>query len=485
MAGQPHAEVNAINSVQDKSILKEATIYVSLEPCSHFGKTPPCANLIIEHKIPNVVIGCIDSFSEVSGKGIKKLEDAGCNVTIGVLESECLTLNKRFFMYHNKKRPYIILKWAETQDGFIAPENNNGITWITNSYSKQLVHKLRATEQAILVGTNTALIDNPKLNTREWFGNSPTRIVIDRNLKIPKENYLLDESIKTIILTEEDKENYNQTFFEKIDFSDNLALQICKVLHQHQLQSIIIEGGSQTLQTFIDANLWDEAHVFTGETEFKNGVKAPELKNEKLLLTRKINNDTQKKYKAKHLDNSIELLETDILEYEIMSRKNLKFVQEEFIFLAKLEEMDELPFSEQYEGNYHDYFDERPIGEKPYSTESLKLSKKEFINYCLSKNIKPFNRITAHYGDNDIPFEDAIKNSIGFGESNSGFFANCENEIIKHIWFQTNNWSRDNIKNIITPLHLVGVKYDLILVSWNSKTVTDLSNLKEIEDFFL
>lgn len=291
MAGQPHAEVNAINSVQDKSLLKEATIYVSLEPCSHFGKTPPCANLIIEHKIPNVVIGCIDSFSEVSGKGIKKLEDAGCNVTIGVLENECLTLNKRFFTYHNKKRPYIILKWAETQDGFIAPENNNGITWITNSYSKQLVHKIRATEQAILVGTNTALIDNPKLNTREWSGKSPTRIVIDRELKIPEINHLLDHSVKTIILTEEDKENYNQTFFEKIDFSDNLPQQICKVLHQHQVQSVIIEGGSRTLQTFIDASLWDEAYVFTGETEFKNGVKAPELKNEKLSLNTKVCSD--------------------------------------------------------------------------------------------------------------------------------------------------------------------------------------------------
>lgn len=289
-AGQPHAEVIAINSVTNKSLLKEATIYVSLEPCSHFGKTPPCANLIIDHKIPQVVIGCIDSFSEVAGRGIQRLKDAGCHVTVGVLNAECLALNKRFFTYHNKKRPYIILKWAQTQDGFIAPENNEEITWITNRYAQQLVHKLRAEEQAILVGTNTALTDNPQLNTREWFGKSPTRIVIDRTLKIHHSYHLFDESIKTIIITEKQETAGPNTVYEKIDFTNNIAQQICTVIYQHQLQSVIIEGGSKTLQTFIDENLWDEAHVFTGNSRFKSGVKSPTLTGNK-FKTKKIIGD--------------------------------------------------------------------------------------------------------------------------------------------------------------------------------------------------
>ena len=282
-AGLPHAEVNAINSVKNKELLKKATIYVSLEPCSHFGKTPPCANLIIEHKIPKVVIGCVDSFSEVSGRGIEKLRNAGCEVTVGVLETECLDLNKRFFTYHNKKRPYIYLKWAQSKDGFIAPENNTEITWISNSYSKQLVHKLRSEEQAILVGTNTALTDNPKLNTREWFGKSPTRIVIDRILKVPHSYNLLDSSAKTIVITEKDETSNSNISYEKIDFSKPIAQQICEVLYHHQLQSVIVEGGSKTLQTFIDENLWDEAWVFEGNTSFKKGIQAPILTNHQTI----------------------------------------------------------------------------------------------------------------------------------------------------------------------------------------------------------
>ena len=278
-AGKPHAEVNAINSVEDKSLLKEATIYVSLEPCSHFGKTP-CANLIIQHQIPNVVIGCVDSFSEVSGKGIEKLKNNGCNVTIGVLEDECIELNKRFFTFHNKKRPHIILKWAESNDGFIAPNNNSEITWITNTYSRQLVHKLRTEEQAILVGTNTAITDNPKLDARTWKGNNPIRIVLDRTLKIPTSNHLFDGSIKTIVITEIDEHNSENLFFETINFSKNIPLQICEVLYKHQLQSVIIEGGSKTLQSFIDANLWDETHVFKGISTFKNGIEAPKFKRD-------------------------------------------------------------------------------------------------------------------------------------------------------------------------------------------------------------
>lgn len=295
-AGQPHAEVNAINSVKDKTLLKEATIYVSLEPCSHFGKTPPCANLIIEHNIPNVVIGCVDSFSEVSGKGIEKLKNNGCKVTVGVLEEECINLNKRFFTFHNKKRPYIILKWAESNDGFIAPENNNKITWITNPYSRQLVHKLRAEEQAILVGTNTAITDNPKLDCRTWKGHNPIRVVLDRNLKIPSNNYLLDGTIKTIILTEIETPNSENCYFELIDFSKNTASQICDTLYKFHIQSVIIEGGSKTLQNFIDASLWDEAHVFKGSSFFTKGIKSP-IFNGQMIQSANIKKDTLNVYK--------------------------------------------------------------------------------------------------------------------------------------------------------------------------------------------
>jgi len=305
-AGQPHAEVNAINSVKDKTLLKEATIYVSLEPCSHFGKTPPCANLITEHHIPNAVIGCVDSFSEVSGKGIEKLKNNGCKVTVGVLENKCIELNKRFFTFHNKKRPYIILKWAESHDGFISPlpkgEKAIGPVWITNTYSRQLVHKLRAEEQAILIGTNTAITDNPKLNCRTWQGNNPVRIVLDRTLRIPTDYHLFDGNIKTIVFFQEDQKEKianratTSLLFEAIDFSNNVATQICEVLYKHQIQSVIIEGGSKTLQHFIDINLWDEAQVFKGSSVFIKGVKAP-LFNGTLLKLKNIKEDKISIYK--------------------------------------------------------------------------------------------------------------------------------------------------------------------------------------------
>jgi len=300
-AGEPHAEVNAINSVKDKSLLKHATIYVNLEPCSHYGKTPPCANLIVEYGIKKVVIGSVDANSKVSGKGIFHLQNNGCDVIVGVLEQACLNLNKRFFTYHNKKRPFIILKWAETQDGFIdnlRDENSEkSPNWISNAYSQQLVHKMRAEEQAILVGTNTALNDNPKLNARNWFGLDPVRIVLDRSLKIPSHYHLLDGSVKTIVLTEKapNKSVNENTYFEQIDFSKNLAEQICDVLFNHEIQSVIIEGGSQTLQTFIAENLWDEAFVFVGNIKFEYGLKAPELKKAPNEI-RKISDDALKIY---------------------------------------------------------------------------------------------------------------------------------------------------------------------------------------------
>ncbi|HBY69179.1 MAG: riboflavin biosynthesis protein RibD [Flavobacteriaceae bacterium] len=312
-AGEPHAEVNAINNVADKDLLQKATIYVSLEPCSHFGKTPPCADLIIANGIKSVVIGSTDPNPKVSGNGIKKLIEAGCDVTVGILEDECVHLNKRFFTFHNKKRPYIILKWAQTKDGFIAPTETStcskNITeqqpvWITNTYSRQRTHKLRAEEQAILVGSNTVIKDNPSLTTRDWKGNSPTRIVIDRKLKIPSEASIFDGSTPTIVLTEKPQQASGNTCYEVIDFQKNLAQQICKVLHTHNLQSLIIEGGAKTINTFIAENLWDEAHIFTGSPIFGNGVKAPNFSEEQkanisLLSEESLQNDTLQIFKNK------------------------------------------------------------------------------------------------------------------------------------------------------------------------------------------
>lgn len=277
-AGEPHAEVNAVNSVKDKSLLSKATIYVSLEPCSHFGKTPPCCDLIIAHKIPNVVIGTIDPFAKVAGSGIKKLIEAGRNVTVGILEDECNELNKRFFTFHQKKRPYIFLKWAESADGFIAPttREEQKPVWITNPYSRQLVHKWRSEEQAILVGTQTVLDDNPTLDVRDWSGENPIRIVLDRTGKISEEYSVKDRKTKTIIISKNQNfSNSDNLFYENCTFDNSLAFQIADILSQHEIQSVIIEGGRQTLQTFIDANLWDEALVFRGNVSFTNGISAP------------------------------------------------------------------------------------------------------------------------------------------------------------------------------------------------------------------
>jgi len=282
-AGENHAEVNAVNSVKDKSLLKEATIYVNLEPCSHFGKTPPCCDLIIANEIPNVVIGTVDPFTKVAGNGIKKLIESGKNVTVGVLDDECNELNKRFFTFHQKKRPYVILKWAETTDGFIAPSMQKPLqhdklkpVWITNPYSRQLVHKWRTEEQAILVGTNTVLDDNPKLDARDFSGNNPIRIVLDKSHKISENYHVKDNAQKTIFITE--NENFIPTencIYENAIFDINIISSICDIFYKNDIQSIIIEGGSKTLQSFIDANLWDEARVFIGQTTFQNGTLAP------------------------------------------------------------------------------------------------------------------------------------------------------------------------------------------------------------------
>jgi diaminohydroxyphosphoribosylaminopyrimidine deaminase / 5-amino-6-(5-phosphoribosylamino)uracil reductase len=271
-SGEPHAEVNAINSVKDKSLLAKATIYVSLEPCSHFGKTPPCCDLIIAKKIPKVVIGTIDPFAKVAGNGIKRLLEAGKKVTVGILEHECNELNKRFFTFHNKKRPYIIVKWGESQDGFIAPlsKDKQEPVWLTNLFSRQLVHKWRSEEQAILVGTKTVIDDNPSLTTRDWAGNNPIRIVLDQNNRISKESHIFDNQAKTISITK-----------SNINFNNNLASEVATYLFENNIQSVIIEGGSRTLQTFIDANLWDEARVFKSNVILNEGVKAPKIEFKK------------------------------------------------------------------------------------------------------------------------------------------------------------------------------------------------------------
>jgi len=300
--GGPHAEVNAIKSVKDKELLKNAVIYVTLEPCAHYGKTPPCANLIVEHKIPTVVIGTMDPFSKVAGKGIQILKDAGCSVTVGVLEDSCREHHKRFLTFHGKKRPFILLKWAETQDGFMdiyrketAIEDAKP-NWITNSYSRQYVHKLRAEEQAIFVGTNTVINDNPALNVRTWSGQNPVRIVLDKTLRIPLSYEVLDDKVKTIVFTESNRKDSKLTRYKKIDFSDNLVLAICEVLYQENIQSVLIEGGKKTLQSFIDANIWDEAAVFVGASNFGKGIKAPVFHGA-IISTLSFGKDVLKKYK--------------------------------------------------------------------------------------------------------------------------------------------------------------------------------------------
>ncbi len=301
-SGESHAEVIAINSVKNKSLLPKSTLYVNLEPCSHYGKTPPCADLIVKMKIKNVVIGTIDLNDVVSGKGIAHLKKNGCKVKIGVLEKECNKINKRFFTFHKMKRPFVILKWAETKDGFIYPgikkDNTKKPIWISNKYSQQIVHKWRTEEEAILVGTETAIKDNPSLTARNYDGKSPMRITIDKNLKIPEKYNFYDSSCQTIIFTNK-RSTYpkiNNLRFVEIDFTKNTNKQILKFLFEIGVQSVIIEGGAITLQSFIKCNLWDEARIFVGDNNFKTGVKSPGIMGE-VLLKRTILKDVLTIYK--------------------------------------------------------------------------------------------------------------------------------------------------------------------------------------------
>jgi len=285
--GKVHAEVNCINSVSDtdKKFIPSSTLYVSLEPCAHFGKTPPCADLIIQQKIPRVIVGCRDPFEKVDGKGIEKLRAAGVNVETGVLEEDCTMLNKRFFTFHTKQRPYVILKWAQTGDGFIAhPGAVNGRLRISNSYSNRLVHKWRSQEASILVGTNTASYDDPELTTRLWPGKSPIRLVLDMNLRLPRHLKVFDRSVQTIVFNAIKDDDEKEILYCRIGNGD-IVRQILDALYQLNIQSVLIEGGAKLLQTFIDAEKWDEAKVITnrqltlGDVQNPgNGLRAPVLK---------------------------------------------------------------------------------------------------------------------------------------------------------------------------------------------------------------
>ena len=283
--GEAHAEVNAIKNVYDifpdaEKLLKRSILYVNLEPCAHFGKTPPCADIIISNNIPTVVVGCRDPFTQVNGKGIERLKNAGIEVLEGVMESDCLELNKRFYTRVLRQRPFIILKWAQSRDGFFALKEG-GQKWITSSPAKQLVHRWRSEEDAILIGKNTAKIDNPHLNVREWNGKNPVRIIIDRNLELPKELNIFDQSQDTIIFNGLRTEVIGKIkYLELENFDDLLPPLICYQLYLMDIQSIIIEGGAKILNLFISADLWDEARVFTGPERWGEGIASPVLRGE-------------------------------------------------------------------------------------------------------------------------------------------------------------------------------------------------------------
>lgn len=275
--GEAHAEVNAIRSVKDESLLKESTLYVSLEPCSHYGKTPPCADLIIEKGIPKVVIGCMDPFSQVAGRGIEKLRKAGIDVTVGVLEEECRHLIRRFLTFHTLKRPYITLKWAESADGFIDINRTGGKPiLLSNPLTGMLAHKRRAEHDAILVGRRTALLDNPSLSTRNWYGKHPVRLVIDKDRTLPQDLELFNGKIKTFVFTRESPHRPDTvTAYIPLDFDKDILPQIMDVLYRENIQSLLVEGGSILLQSFIDSGLWDEAFIEKAPLCLNEGVQAP------------------------------------------------------------------------------------------------------------------------------------------------------------------------------------------------------------------
>lgn len=292
--GQAHAEVNCINSVkeEDRQLINKSTLYVSLEPCAHFGKTPPCADLIIRHKIPKVIIGCRDPFKEVNGKGIEKLKAAGIDTELGILEDECWQMNRRFFIFHTRHRPYIVLKWAQTAGGMISPGNEKRLL-ISNAYSNRLVHKWRSEETAILVGTNTALLDNPELTTRLWTGPSPVRLILDMNLRLPTSLKVFNGAARTIIFNSIKHQEVENLLYYQLGKSDTVIHQMMNALYLLNIQSVLVEGGAKLLQSFIDERLWDEARVITGTSvaAVENYLPAPKLVNAVKKNVRMLVND--------------------------------------------------------------------------------------------------------------------------------------------------------------------------------------------------
>lgn len=298
--GEAHAEVNCINEAIQKGYTDKfpySTLYVSLEPCAHFGKTPPCSNLIIEKKIPKVVIGCRDPFPEVNGKGIEKLNAAGVETVVNVLKEECIGLNKRFFTFHQQQRPYIILKWAQTADAKIAGTSTERL-FISNEFSNRLVHQWRSEEVAILVGTNTALLDDPQLTNRYWQGKQPVRLVLDKALRLPHSLKLFNNEASTIVfnLLKNDPDSYRDTGhvkYHQINSEENFLPEMMAALYQLNIQSVLVEGGATLLQTLIDAGLWDEARVIQNEhLQTGEGLSAPLLKNQQLLKKEQLQSDT-------------------------------------------------------------------------------------------------------------------------------------------------------------------------------------------------
>lgn len=289
-----HAEVNAINSVKNQELLKYSTLFVTLEPCAHFGLTPPCSDLIIEKQIPKVVIGTLDPFKTTGEKGVEKLKKAGIRVEAGVLEKECNEINRRFFTFHKKGRPYIILKWAQTQDGFIDIDRNSEYygkpTWITGNLALRLVHKIRSEESAILVGRETVKKDNPSLSVRHWTGKNPLRLVIDNQLQLQEDLNIFDSSEKTIVFNNLKNEDNGNIGYIKIDKTKNAISEILDELYRQNIISVIVEGGKQLLESFIELQLWDEALIFTGPKFFSSGVQAPKL-NGKLIASEYLDND--------------------------------------------------------------------------------------------------------------------------------------------------------------------------------------------------
>ena len=288
--GEAHAEVNAVASVRDEALLRDSTIYVSLEPCSHYGKTPPCAELIIRKGIPRVVVGTLDPFPEVSGRGVRMLREAGIEVVTGVLEEEARALNPAFMTFQIRKRPYVYLKWAQSADGFMDIRREDASVpsvLLSSAETLRRVHRLRSEVEAIMVGTRTALLDNPSLTVRNWYGKNPVRIALDKDLSLPSTLHLLSDNIPTLIFTSLIHPQEKHIEYITLNYQKDLLPQIMEELYHRGLQSLLVEGGAQLLQSFINAELWDEAFIERAEIRLQSGVKAPEIRNKISYSTEK------------------------------------------------------------------------------------------------------------------------------------------------------------------------------------------------------